>query len=58
MEEEGNVGKLLVLAVLMVAGCASSPENLQCATAVSIGGRTPPERVQVADVRRSALDVA
>lgn len=49
--------KALVVAALALAGCASSTENLQRATAMSIGGNIAPEQIAVADVSRGITDV-
>jgi uncharacterized protein YcfL len=45
-----------VIALLMVTGCASTPENLQRETARVIGDISP-EQVQVSNVKRGVTDV-
>ena len=46
------------LAVLIVlTGCASSVDNLQRASAVSIGKNVLPENIRISDVQRGITDV-
>ena len=47
------------LAVLIVlTGCASSVDNLQRASAVSIGRNVRPENIRISDVQRGITDVS
>jgi len=45
------------IAVLAVAGCASTDNNLQRETARSIGGNVTPEQVTVSNIDRGATSV-
>jgi hypothetical protein len=47
---------LTIIACLLSAGCASTPENLQRETARVIGDISP-EQVQVSNVKRGVTDV-
>jgi hypothetical protein len=42
---------------MVLAACASSIENLQFATATTIGGHARPESIAITDVRRGATEV-
>ena len=44
-------------AVLVIAGCASTDNNLQRETARSIGGNVTPEQVTVSNIDRGATSV-
>jgi hypothetical protein len=47
---------VVVLALLLLGGCASTPENLQVATAQQVPGVSP-QQVQVSQIQRSATQV-
>jgi hypothetical protein len=48
-----------ILAVATLFGCASTTDNLQRATAMSIGGNNvQPDRVVIADVQRGVMDIS
>jgi hypothetical protein len=46
------------LALAALSGCASTTDNLQRATAMSISGNVTPDRVVIADVQRGVSDVS
>lgn len=48
--------KTLVL-LIVLAGCASSVDNLQRASAMSIGKSILPESIQISNVQRGVTDV-
>lgn len=47
----------IIAAVFVVAGCASTDNNLQRETARSIGGNVAPEQVTVSNIDRGATSV-
>ena len=47
-----------LLAIVALSGCASSSENLQRATAMSIPGHVRPNDVAIFDVQRGMMDVS
>jgi uncharacterized protein YcfL len=47
-----------ILAVVALAGCASSTEGLQRGTSLSLGGNVLPSRIAIADVDRGFVDVS
>ncbi len=47
----------LIAVVLVIAGCASTDNNLQRETARSIGGNVTPEQVTVSNIDRGATSV-
>ena len=46
------------LAIVALSGCASSPEALQRATAMSVSGHVRPDEVAIFDVQRGMMDVS
>ena len=47
-----------VASIFALAGCASSTDNLQRATAMSVPGNLSPDRITVANVDRGASSVS
>ncbi len=52
------MGLVLVASAATLEGCASSAENLQRATAISINNNTAPESVGISNVQRGVTNVA
>lgn len=46
-----------VVVLFCLAGCASTGENLQRATAISVGKGAVPENIAISNVRRGATSV-
>lgn len=58
-DEGKTMRTLLIFSFLVaVAGCASSTDNLQRATAQSIGGNLSPDRITIANVDRGLSNVS
>ncbi len=46
-----------VVLLIVLAGCASSADNLQRVSAMLVGNGVPPERIDISNVQRGMTDV-
>ncbi len=57
MRTRWQVGSMCGASLIALAGCASSTDNLQRASARLIGNNTSPESVGISNVQRGATEV-